>query len=144
MVTVSNTGNATLLSVTVEGQPAGCASVLAPGDAVNCTVTHTVNQEAFDAWDASGQAVLVEAAVLAVTGPNSDVLSIAGGANVSLVLESRQSVSSTVSVAPSAVVTAGERTKPQDVGKACASCMWLAHQGLLAHKRAALMKLHVV
>ena len=91
--------------------------MLAPGDAVNCTVTRTVNQEAFDAWDATGQAVLVEATVVAVTGPNSDVPSVSGSANVSLVLQSRQSVSSTVSVAPSAVVTAGERTKPRTLSK---------------------------
>jgi hypothetical protein len=110
-LTVSNTGNATLLSVTIAGQAAPCATKLVKGAAVNCTVTRLLDQQAFDTWDETAQPVQLEATVAADTGPYADVLSISGSVSAALVLTSRQSVTTSASVAPSAVVAAGGQNR---------------------------------
>lgn len=104
---VNNTGNATLLLVTVQGQSSPCAKQLAPAEAVECTITHPVDQAAFDSWDAGQLEVDVTAVVVAQTAPYSDVPSLNGSVSASLALVSRQSVMTSVSVSPSAVSSAG-------------------------------------
>lgn len=109
VVLVTNTGNATLLSPTVVGQPAACAGVtqLAPEAAVNCTVIRSVNQAAFDAWDELQTAVLIDVTVEAQTGVNSDVPSVNGSFSTEVALQSRQGVTVTVSASPSTITAAG-------------------------------------
>lgn len=116
ILTVSNTGNATLLSVTVMGQTTACAAKMVKGAAVNCTVTRHLDQQAFDTWDATSQPVQLEATVVANTGPYSDVPSINGSVSAALELTSRQSVTTSASVAPSAVVAAGEQHRALQKG----------------------------
>jgi hypothetical protein len=109
ILTVTNTGNATLLLPTVLDQPTPCAGInqLAPAAAINCTVTHTVDQAAFDAWDVSQQAVLVDWTLVAETEVNSDVPSVNGTVSAGVALQSRQGVTVSVSVSPSTVTAAG-------------------------------------
>lgn len=90
------------------GQTAACAAKLVSGAAVNCTATRHLDQQAFDTWDATSQPVQLEATVVADTGPYSDVSSINGSVSAALELTSRQSVTTSASVAPSAVVAAGK------------------------------------
>lgn len=106
-MTATNTGNATLLALVVQGQAAACAPQLPPAQSVNCTVLRPVDQAAFNAWDESEQAVQVDATVVAEAAPYSDVPTVSGNVSSSVALQSRQDVAVTVSVQPSTVTQAG-------------------------------------
>jgi hypothetical protein len=64
-LTLANTGNVGLTSLTVAGQSAGCpvVAVLEPGASTNCSMSRAVTQGDFDAWDANATRAVLSASV---------------------------------------------------------------------------------